>query len=52
MSEEVKSSVIVVLCPHCKTNQVGIVGEENKCINTKCEETFVPEDEVPVIVPE
>ncbi|MBI4664928.1 MAG: hypothetical protein HY751_00815 [Nitrospinae bacterium] len=45
-----QSSTTVVLCPHCKTNQEGVVGVENTCVNTLCGKTFTPEAEVKVVV--
>ncbi len=51
MTEEPKeTNKIIVLCPHCKTNQEGEVGAQNKCINGKCGEAFTSEEAVPVIV--
>lgn len=44
------SSIVVVICPHCKTNQEGIVNKPNSCINSKCAKEFTPSERVPVIV--
>jgi uncharacterized protein YbaR (Trm112 family) len=50
MSEVLTSNIVVVLCPECKTNQPGVVGDENKCINIKCKKSFTPAERVPVMV--
>ena len=50
MTEEAVNNITVVICPHCKTNQEGVVGQVNTCVNTKCNEKFTPSEEVPVIV--
>ena len=54
MSKEIKepkpNTKIVVLCPHCKTNQEGRVGVENTCVNPLCGKTFTPDKETPVVV--
>jgi hypothetical protein len=49
MTEALTTDKIVVLCPHCKANQIGKVGEENTCANPKCGQPFTPEAAVPVI---
>ena len=49
-TEELTTDRIIVLCPQCKTNQEGVVGSENSCINKKCGEKFTPDEAVPVIV--
>ncbi|HJM83209.1 MAG TPA: hypothetical protein QF720_06425 [Nitrospinota bacterium] len=50
MNEVSENTITVVLCPHCKTNQEGVVGQENKCVNSTCGQKFTPNEEVPVIV--
>ncbi|MFW2330887.1 MAG: hypothetical protein ACN4E2_01120 [Nitrospinota bacterium] len=50
MQESTKSSVLVVICPECKTNQAGNLNVVNTCINSKCNKEFTPTEEIPVIV--